>query len=249
MTAAVMSPWRSVSELRLCARMYVWAYALDDFTERDTTDLASLDEMLGRCRTIVHTGACDTSDPLLGALSGLHKELTRQPLYPALSALWTEKFDEGMRGLRYDWLAGHGRKGSAPPDNGVAEYLDHTESILVWITHLPRWMSHQDPGLLDRLDALIPALEDFSVTIRLANDLSTYAWEKDQQGQNNILMYGVSADWVQEQLDARIASGKRHLAPLLSEHFPPAVELIRCVEWSVTFYALADFRKPQEPHA
>lgn len=248
LATAVISPWCSAAQLHPTARMCAWTYAVDDYAEQEVPCLAELDEMLARCNAVLQTGAPDTSHPLLAALSEYQAGLMTWPLYPALSALWREKFGKDMRGMRYDWIVGRAREELTGPVPSVAEYLNHADSILVWTTHLPRWICNGDTGLIDHLDVLIPALDDEVVAVRLANDLATISRAKAQRGQNNILMYGVSPDWVRTELARRVESSRRRLAPLVSEHYLPAIELIRSVEWAVSFYALADFRAPGEPH-
>jgi uncharacterized protein HemX len=55
-------------------------------------------------------------------------------------------------------------------------------------------------------------------------------------------MYGASPDWIRAELERQVDSAKRRLASLTEIHFPAAIELLRLVEWSITFYTLADFR-------
>ncbi len=241
LTAATVSPWRGAVELRPAARMCVWTYALDDHVEWNITGLDELDDLFSRCNAVVRTGQRDDSQPLVSALSAWQHELVGQPLYPALSELWIEKFDRALRGMRYDWLAGRAREDGHDPTD-VQEYLAHANSVLVWMTHFPRWITYGRRDLLEQLDVLVPALDDVKVAVRLANDLATFSWERNQPGQNNILFYGASPDWVRAELARRTESAKRRLTPLAAACFGPAVELIRLLEWSVCFYSLTDFR-------
>jgi hypothetical protein len=248
MSSVVISPWCSAAQLRLCTQISIWTYALDNYVERDVVKVTELDDILGRCGLIVRTGSRDHSHPLLSVLSDWQAELMEQPLYPKLSSLWAEKFDRALRGMHYDWTIGRSRAERGGSVSSIEEYLDHAESILAWMVHLPRWVTHGGPAVLEHLDVLVPALDEFAVVVRLANDLATYPWEKDQEGQNNILMYGVTRKWVRTELSAWLEAGRRCLAPLVSANFLPAVELVRFVEWAVAFYALADFRGPEGPH-
>jgi len=221
--------------------MYVWTYALDDHVERNITDLAELDDLFGRCEAVVRSGQDDYGHPLLSALSVLQRELTPFPLYPPLSELWAEKFSKALAGLRYDWIVGRARdQGNGPSD--VQEYLSHADSVLAWMVHFPRWITDVHHELLDYLDTLVPALNEIVVAIRLANDLATFSWERTQSGQNNILMYDTSSDWVRAELARRAESVRRQLAPLVHQSFLPALELLRFLEWAISFYSLADFR-------
>ncbi|MGH3849266.1 MAG: hypothetical protein ACRDRT_06135, partial [Pseudonocardiaceae bacterium] len=229
-----------------CARMSVWTYAFDDYIEQEVSSLTELDDMLCRCGTIVRTGIPDDSHPLLAVLSRWQADLMKQPLYPALAALWAQKFDDDLRGVRYDWVTGRAREKSAGAVSSVEEYLDHADSILAWMVHFPRWIYGGDARILDYLDVLIPALDEFTYVLRLANDLATIFREKNQKGQNNVLMYGVSPEWVRAELAERMTSGRRHLAPLLAEDHLSAHGLIRLAEWAVSFYELADFRASDE---
>ncbi|MEU1054311.1 terpene synthase family protein [Streptomyces sp. NPDC005876] len=240
-TAAAISPWRPAPELCPAAPMCAWTFALDDHVEQTVSGLAELDDLFGRCATIVRTGTADDSHPLLTALSAWQAELSRQPGYPALAGLWTEKFAKALDGMRYDWTTGRAREnGSAAPD--AAEYLRHADSVLVWITHMPRWITTDRSTLLDHLPLLGAALDHVMVAVRLANDLATYSWERAQPGQNNILMYDVTAEQVRAAIASASEAARRTLAPLLARSCPPAHEILRLLDWSVAFYAVADFR-------
>lgn len=239
--AANISPCRGAAELRLTTRMYAWTYALDNHVERDITDLATLDELIRQCGGIVRNGRYDGDHPLLTALAEWQRELNRQPLYPPLSDLWVNKVDLALRATRYDWTAGRARHdGHGSTD--VREYLDHADSVLVWMANFARWTAYLDLDLLDRLDVLVPAMDDIAVTIRLANDLATYSWEQDEYGQNNILMYGVTPDWVRTEIRNSADSARRRLTALTAAGYLPAIELVRQLDWALSFYALADFR-------
>jgi hypothetical protein len=237
-SAAAISPWSGAAELGLTARMYVWTYALDNHTERVVTDLAELDDLFERCRAVVRTGREDTSHPLLAALSSCQRELSRQPLYPPLAGLWAEKFDADLQGVRYDWLAGK----SEVDRSDAADYLQHANSIMLWMSHFPLWATCDDVELLDHLDVLVPALDDLVVVVRLANDLATFVRESGRDDENNILMYDVTPDWVRAELARRAGSATRRLSTLVDRDFRPAVELIRLLEWSTGFYSCGDFR-------
>lgn len=240
-SAATISPWRGAGQLRLPARMYVWAYAMDDHVEQNVQSLDELDDLFGRCDAIIRSGGHDDSHPLLAALSGWQSELARYPLYPRLASLWAGKFAETLRGERYDWIAGRARdRGEGPSD--PAEYLSHAASVNVFLTHFPYWGTSDQVDLLDNLAVLTSALEETEVAIRLANDLATFERERTEPGQNNILMYDTSRQWVHGELVRHAQTARHLLDPLTAAGFRPATELLRLLDWSITFYNGADFR-------
>jgi hypothetical protein len=241
MSAATISPWRGADQLRLPARMYVWAYALDDHVEQNVRSLDELDDLFGRCNAIVQGGDRDDGHPLLTALSGWQAELARYPLYPRLAVLWAERFAEALRGERYDWIAGRARDAGEGPSD-PEEYLRHAASCNTWITHFPRWVTSDRDDLLDGLAVLDAALQEMEVAVRLANDLATFRRERSEPGQNNILMYDTSPEWVRGELARRSAAARRLLDPPAASGFPPAVELLRLLDWSVAFYLRGDLR-------
>jgi len=236
MAEAATSPWRPAAELRLAARLDLWTYALDDHVEQRITGLGELDDLFARCNAVLSTGEPDDTHPLLAAFSDLRAELDREPGFAALSGLWAPKFADCLAGMRYDWLAG---QPGGLDRTDAARYLDHADSVLIWIVHPPRWVTHPPPP--QHLDTLTAALDEIAVIIRLANDLATYHWEREQPGQNNILMYGVSREWVLAELARRTGLVHDRLAPLLPD-VNAAAELVRLMEWAVAFYARADFR-------
>nr|AEV45184.1 Wt1.3 [Streptomyces sp. WT1] len=240
-STAAISPWRGAKELLPAARMYVWAYALDDHVEQNVRSLDELDDLFGRCEAVVRGGDRDDSHPLLASLSDWQSDLERAPHYPKLAGLWGDRFAEALRGERYDWTAGLARDlGEGPSD--PQEYLTYAASSNAWITHFPRWATSDRDDLLDHLSALDSALEAIEVAVRLSNDLATFERERAEPGQNNILMYDTTPAWVQEELDRRSRAAQEQLEPLVAAGFPPAVELLRLLDWSITFYSGADFR-------
>ncbi|GAB3449362.1 isoprenoid biosynthesis enzyme family protein [Actinophytocola sediminis] len=245
--AAVVGPWATPEELRHSARMAAWAYAFDDHLEQRVTDPGELGELVDRCLAVVHTGQSDPGNPLLHSLSAWQHELARLPGYPPLASLWQTRFAACLRGHRYDWTAGRARERGSAHAAGitldVAEYLDHADSISLWLVNLPRWVAYGGADLPARLDVLVPAVDDLTVAVRLANDLATIDRELNEPGQNNILMYaGVTTDWVRDQLTTRLTSVRRRLDPLLAENFLPAMGVIRLSEWATGSYAGADLR-------
>jgi hypothetical protein len=244
---AVVGPWATAEQLRVTGRMAVWAYALDDHVEREITGLAALDEFFARCSAIVHTGGSDDGHPLLSALSAWQQELTALPGYPALAPVWREAFDACLSGHRYDWVVGWARDLGELPATDATEYLEHSDSSAVGQVHVPRWVVYGGAELPSRLDVLRPALTDVMVATRLANDLSTFERERAEPGQNNLLMYGVSADWVQAEIGRRLASVHTRLEPLVAADFRPAVGLVRLADWCVGIYAGHDMRVVAQP--
>jgi hypothetical protein len=244
---AVVGPWATPDQLRLPARMVAWAYAFDDHLEQKVTDRDELSELIDRCNAVVHAGQPDTGNPLLTSLSAWQHELAQLPGYPPLASLWEEKFARCMRGHRYDWTAGWAREQGSAAAAGITldvdEYLDHADSISLWLVNLPRWVAYGGDDLPKHLDVLVPAVDDLSVAVRLANDLATIDRERNEPGQNNILMYdGISRDWVRNQLTNRLTLIRRHLNPLIAKDFLPAVGIVRLSEWSIGIYDGTDLR-------
>jgi hypothetical protein len=240
LTEPMVQPWANAEDIALSGRMAVWVCAIDDHIERDITDLAELDEFIGRCNAVVATGQRDDSDPLLASLSGWQRELAEWPGYAPLARLWEDKFAACLRAMRYDWVVGQARADGTGTTSDVAEYLDNADSISLWQVHLPCWVSSGDADLVDHLDVLVPALDDIAVVCRLVNDLASYSRERADPRENNVLMYGVSADWVHTEIEARLDAVRDRLASLVDKDYLPAVGLIRRAEWAVGLYARAD---------
>ena len=112
----------------------------------------------------------------------------------------------------------------------------------MWQVQLPRWVSSGRTDLVDHLDVLVPALDDIAVVGRLANDLAGYSRERIEPRENNVLMYGVSPQWVRTEIDSRLGAVRDRLAELVARDYPPAVGLVRLAEWTVGIYAHTDPR-------
>ncbi len=236
-SAATIAPWRSVTQLRAVARMYVWTYALDDHVEA-ITSLPELDDLFTRCLDVVRTNQSDTSHPILTALSSCQQDLNAQPLYPKLAELWAAKFASDLQAVRYDWRVSRGEIDRTD----FQDYLDHASSVTLWMNHFPLWATSEDSALLDQLDPLATALDDLTIVVRLANDLATFDRES-RTGDNNALMYpGVTQDQVRAELAHRANDATRRLSIMVDDGFAPAIELIRLLEWSTVFYSCGDFR-------
>jgi hypothetical protein len=238
-SGAAVSPWRRPAEVAPCMRMYLWIFAFDDVVESFTPgDEVVLDDLMARCANVVR-GGHDDSHWLLTALSDWQRDLESRPLYPALSGLWTEKFDAMLRSMRWEWSAGH----SGPHDNtGLPEYLANADSIAAWVTVLPRWITYGGDGVLDHLDTLVSALAEYVVADRLANDLASIGRERDLLANDNVLRYGVSSEWVAGEIARRVNVVHRLLDELAAEAVLPAVELLRETDYATTFYGVAEFR-------
>ncbi|RZS33951.1 hypothetical protein EV193_110101 [Herbihabitans rhizosphaerae] len=237
---AMVAPWATADQVRLTGRMCVWAHALDKFVDREITERAQLDDFVDRCNTVVRTGEPDHGNQLLRILSDWQREFAELPDYSPLAAVWERKFDSCLRGHQYNWVVGSARERGEEPEVDVAAYLAHSDSVAVGLVQVPRWVAYGGAELPDRLDVLLPALDHIAVAVRLANDLATIDRERDEPGQNNILMYGVSPDWVRAEYVDRVAAVRRRLAPLVEENFMPAIGLVRLAEWSVGVYERRD---------
>jgi hypothetical protein len=91
-------------------------------------------------------------------------------------------------------------------------------------------------AVVDHLDLLVSAFGDYVVASRLASDLATYSRERDQPGNDNVFMYGVSPDCVKSKIARRTDAAAHRLAHLVAAQVLPAVELIRDLEYATTFY-------------
>lgn len=238
---AGIAPWATGEQLRLPTLMAMWVIVLDDYLEQEATDLTEIDELVDRCNAVVRTGQADDAHPLLVSLSDWQRQAVALPRYPDLAPLWERGVARTLDGYRYNWVAGWARdRGETPPGLAmdVDEYLAHIGSSAIGQVHVPRWLTFGTDTLLDNLEVLVPALEDTHYVCRLANDLGTIERELSQpgHGHNNILMYGVSPEWVRDLLERRLASVRSGLAPLLATGDRDAVAVLRLAEWCVSQY-------------
>lgn len=239
---AVIHPWASPDQLRLAGRMGVWVCAIDDYIEREVASIEELDEFIERCDAVLRTGKRDDGGPLLASLSGIQEDLAAEPLYPRLAELWERKFASCLGAMRYDWIIGTARANGEDPPPSIEEYLRHADSISVWQVHFPRLLCSATTDLLEHLDVLVPALDEVAVVSRLANDLAGYDRERDDPRENNALMYGVSPDWVRDEIDARLASVRDRLAGLVARGHHGAIGVVRLADWTVGMYRRTDPR-------
>ncbi len=236
---AAVGPWRTPAQAIPCMRLYLWICAFDDCVVTFAPgDAARLDELMRRCACVVRGGR-DNSHWLLRTLSGLQADLAAWPQYSVLADLWVEKFDAMLDCTRRGWEAALSRR---PGDAGLRDYLAHADSIAAWTTVLPRWITYSGNGLLDHLDAMVAAMAEYVIAARLANDLASFARERDQPASDNVLHYGVSPDWVKTEIARRVQAVHRLLDGLVVDGFAPAIELVREAEYATAFYAMGEFR-------
>jgi terpene synthase-like protein len=244
LSAAVIAPWSDAKSLRLPARAAIWLYGVDDLIDVDASSLAEVDDTLARCISVASGGPRDESHPVLAALSDLYADMREQPLYPGVHELWVEKFTSCMQGMRYSWQTGREQTEAKP---SLSEYLEHADSILKWITIINFWIATAGPDLLDHLDVLIPAGDDTSVIIRLANDVATSAREQREGIGNAVLLVG--KEQVLAELSRRRSTLDQRLASLLAIGYTPALILTRSAEWAMSFYGVTDFRTAIDANA
>jgi hypothetical protein len=236
---AAVSPWRTSAELAPCVRLNLWLCLLDDYIEQSGRDLAQVDDIIQRCVNIVRGDGPDDIHWLLTALSSCQRDLVAQPLYRALSSLWIEKFESMLQGMRYECtVAGSGSR----DESDVQEYLAHADSIAVGVAQIHRWITYGDDAVLSHLELLMSALGEQVVALRLANDLASLSRDHVQPGNDNILMYGVSPDWVKSEIARGTDMAAQRLAGLVAAQVMPAIELLRELEFVTAFYSLTDFR-------
>jgi hypothetical protein len=237
LSIAVIAPWSDAESLKLPARIAVWLYGVDDLIDVHTVGLEEVDDALARCVQVASGGPRDDSHPVLASLSDICADLREKPIYPDLSALWAEKFASCMQGMRYSWLIGREQAAAKP---SLAEYLEHADSILKWITILTLWICTAERDILDQLDVLIPAGDDTSVIIRLANDVATSKREQREGIGNAVFLVG--ARQVRAEISRRRRALEQRLAPLIEIGYTPALILTRSADWAASFYGVADFR-------
>jgi Terpene synthase family 2, C-terminal metal binding len=238
-SGAAVGPWRTPAEVIPCMRMYLWIFAFDDYVESFAPgDGARLDDLMRRCASVVR-GGHDDSHWLLTALSTWQRDLAARPLYPALSDLWIEKFESMLSSMRWEWEAARSGRHDAA---GLQEYLAHADSIAAWVSVLPRWITYGGDDVANHLDTLVPALGEYVIANRLANDLASFVRERDQSATDNVLHYGVSPEWVKTEIARHVNAVRRLLDDLVARGVGPAIELVRETEYAITFYAMAEFR-------
>ncbi|MEJ3749930.1 terpene synthase family protein [Actinomycetes bacterium KLBMP 9797] len=245
LSCAFVSPWLPEPVLRTATRIWSWITAIDDTVDTPGRDPAEVDRLVAACRAVVAgagPGEPPGDEPLARALADIHADVATRPGYPLLAPLWRDTVDRLLTGMRYEAATAAALAPGAPrSDEVTGEYLEHaayTVGVPMYMAALWCAMDDVDPA------ALLPALRDSAVAVRLANDARGHAREH-AEGAVGVLRLGVPPDVVHRMVGDRVASCRRQLAPLLARGHPPAVALDRMTIWGTRLYQRIDFRYPE----
>ncbi|GIG88358.1 terpene synthase family protein [Plantactinospora endophytica] len=239
LSTAFVTPWLDVDTLHLATRIWSWITALDDTVDNHPGDLAELDPILANCRAAAGGARVDAADPIAAALAGIRADLADRSGFATVEPLWRDTVHRLVDGMRYEAVTGRAlATGAAPAEPG--EYLRHavhTVGVPMYVTALWAAMPPFDAP------ALLPALRDAALAVRLANDLRGHARES-AEGNLDALRLGLTTEQVRAMVGDLLARCHDRLAPLLAAAFPPAVAVHRMAVWGTRIYQHIDFRSP-----
>lgn len=235
LSSAFITPWLDVDTLHLASRVWSWITALDDTVDGSSSDV---DDVFDACLAAARGGP-PNADPVAGALAEIRAELAARPGFAALEPHWRDATGRLVAGMRYEARTARAiASGASPP--GLGEYLGHalyTVGVPMYVVSL--WSAMDEAPV----DALMPALRDAAIAVRLANDLRGHAREGGE-GALHALRLGVTAERARHLVGDRLASTARRLAPHLDRGLPAAVAVDRMATWGTRIYQRIDFRAP-----
>jgi Terpene synthase family 2, C-terminal metal binding len=239
LSSAFITPWLDLDMLHLASRIWSWITALDDTVDGSSSDV---DGVLDECLSAARGGpprADPGADPVAAALAEIRAELATRPGFAALEPHWRDATERLVAGMRYEAETSRAMASGAPPPS-LAGYLGHalyTVGIPMYVVSL--WSAMDEVPVA----ALMPALRDAAVAVRLANDLRGHAREGGE-GALNALRLGVTQERARQLVGDRLASTAERLAPHLAGGLPAAVAIDRMATWGTRIYQRIDFRAP-----
>ncbi len=235
------SPEATAGEIRIAARMALWAFATDWLVDYTATSREEIDAIVRGCEAVGDGATPDPDIPLQGLLASLRDELAGRECWPALRPAWREHLRMYLRAnaREWDWKAAHSA-GDAAALPSFEEYLanaDNFGSSLVNVSHWIHNGSVDDAGAMGRL---AEASAEVQRVLRLLNDLATY--ERDLAwGDLNSLMLGLTRDDVGRRIAELVESSEKLIAALSPDLPAEAVYLRRQIGYSVGYYGMTDY--------
>jgi halimadienyl-diphosphate synthase len=239
LSCAFVTPWAEFPVLRTGTRIWSWITAIDDTVDSADRDPDQVDRLVAACRGVLD-GAVPGAEPLARALADIHADVAALPGFPRLATLWRDAVDRLLTGMRFEATTGTAVASGAPPPD-IDEYLEHAAyTVGVPMYMLALWSA------MDSVDAtaLLPALRDSALAVRLANDARGHARESTERS-IDALRLGVPLAALRRMVGDRVSSCRRALVPLLASDQPPAVALDRMTIWGTRLYERIDFRYPE----
>ncbi|HEV2636329.1 MAG TPA: hypothetical protein VGX23_14350 [Actinocrinis sp.] len=234
LTHTFCCPWLEPRELLAGCQAALWVFHIDDLVEQAPLDVP-------RLLDIAAGAAPDPGAPTETVLGELRDELTRKPLFDAMSDLWIGTLDRLLTALMWERDAALALAAGSPAPS-VAEYLDYAFTIGSAFIRSTIWLASENTELLPKIEMLTAAMAEAVVAVRLANDLATYKRELGEPASLNILMLkDVDEPWVHGEIRQRRARCTEILAPVIQES-NAATGVLRLIDYTTTFYLDTDYR-------
>lgn len=239
LSCAFVTPWVEFPVLCTATHIWSWVTAIDDTLDSADRDPEEVDRLVAACRGVLG-GAAPGTEPLARALADIHTDLVALPGFARVAKLWRDTVDRLLVGMRYEATTGAAvaAGGTLPPLDEYLEHAAHTVGVPMYLLALWAAMDDVDPT------ALLPALRDSALAVRLANDARGHAREGTEQS-IDALRLGITLAEVTHLVGDHVARCRRALEPLLARGHPPAVALDRMTIWGTRIYQRIDFRYPE----
>lgn len=208
LSVAAAAPFSPVEALISTARQSLWVFTLDDLFDEERVPQAELERRAERYRAIALSLPTSTgSDSLAAALLEVRQEMAVYPLFSQLGGLWTGALvgtiDAMMCEHRWRLAARTRSRGGAT----LPAYEEYLENGLYSIGVPPHvWgtlITLGDQSIPFNLDHLKKMERAASLSIRLSNDLQSYAKEV-AEGKINALVL-LARKFVDEGLEPQAA--------------------------------------------
>jgi Terpene synthase family 2, C-terminal metal binding len=238
---AFSSPGATAKEIRMAARVTLWAFAADWLLDYAATSSEEIEAIVAGCARVGQGGAPDPDVPLECLLAELRDELATRPHWSELRRVWVEHLDRYLsaNAREWAWKTAHAA-GDTTALPTFEQYLANADNIGASLVNVAHWIHNDAVATAEAMDRLAEVSARAQQALRLLNDLATY--ERDLEwGDLNSLMLGLGPDEVTHRAEELIARCEE-MSEELAIRFPePAAYLRRQLGHSVGFYGTTDY--------
>lgn len=262
LTLAAAAPSWDPAILQLLAKVTLWIFSIDDAIDEEQIPDEVLIHKVCTWRSVLeepHRPPQVDGDEHSAVLAEIAAQVARSPFFEPLHAHWRSNFERMFAGMFFEREIGRRVRVEGPA--ALPSYSTYLEHGLYSVGALPfatsACMLRAEAGALEHWPAWMEMEREVGRTLRLANDLRTWAKEAREHNLNALMIlqrnYAAGgmpahAAWNRARLEAT-----RHMAlchahcrsmkRLVAARVPDtAAALVRTVDFAVEFYREHDYR-------
>lgn len=219
LSVAAAAPFADVTALCSAARVSLWVFGLDDMIDEEHLAAHELSERLRHCSRVLRGRPVrQLTDPFLGALTEVRRDLSRYPLFSELGSVWDRALWRTVASMmrEEEWRRAY-RAGSLDLPS-YSSYLANGRYSIGGPPHVWATIITIDDSSASRHLGTLRSMERLaSICVRLSNDLRSAAKELREGKLNSLSLWAIQYE--SEGMDvgaARIAAEQRVRAEIVA---------------------------------